>query len=39
MSERKEVKHEIPREDREFYIGLGWAVTASVAVATLIGLA
>lgn len=39
MSERKEIKHEMPKEDREFYIGLGWAVTASVAVAAMIGLA
>ena len=39
MSERNENRHEIPEDDREFYFGLGWAVAASVAVASLLGIA
>ncbi len=30
----KDVKHEMPENDREFYTKLGWLTAASVAIAT-----
>ena len=35
MSDKyNDVKHEMPKADRDFYIEFGWLVAASVAIAT-----